>query len=152
MSLFVSICLWLGMSIWNVFEDSLYPFFIKDIAWTSSLWVHENTLGTQINWSVQSQASFRWRLLRELCFSKSGEDSCSTHILCHACFFPWNPRKILIMLCSIGCLNDGSILLLSQMVLAPSESSDSLWRISIFFSCLTYLKQENKKNQHKNIS
>jgi hypothetical protein len=33
----------------DVFEDSLYPFFLKDLAWTSSLWVHENTLGTQIN-------------------------------------------------------------------------------------------------------
>jgi hypothetical protein len=59
-------------------------------------------------------------------FSKSGEDSCSEHILCHACFCPWNHRKILIMHYCIGCVNDGSILPLSQTVLTPSDSSDSL--------------------------
>jgi hypothetical protein len=57
----------------------------------------------------------------ELCFSKSGEASCSEHILCHACFYPWNHRKIMIVHYCIDCLKDGSILPLSQIVLTPSE-------------------------------
>jgi hypothetical protein len=52
--------------------------------------------------------------------SKSGEDSCSEHILCHACFCPQNHRRILIMHFCIGCLNDGFVLP-PQIVLTSSE-------------------------------
>jgi hypothetical protein len=33
----------------------------------------------------------------------------------------WNHRKIMILHYCIGCLNDGSVLPLSQVVLTPSE-------------------------------
>jgi hypothetical protein len=59
--------------------------------------------------------------LWDLCFSKFDEDSYSENILCHACFFLWNHRRIMIMHYWIGCLNDGSILPFSQKVLTPSE-------------------------------
>jgi hypothetical protein len=59
-------------------------------------------------------------------FKNSGEASCSEHILCHACFFPWNDKNIMMLHYCIDFLKDGSILPLSQIVMTPSESSESL--------------------------
>ena len=124
----VSICLWLGVSIWHVFEDSLYPFSMGTWNYTR----HLNNLKCLISSFI---------MVNTFCFAQ---------ILCHACFYPWNPRRIVIMHYSIDFLNHGSILPLAQIVLTPSKSSDSLWRIIFFFlvSLSRTRKQKEPRQQY----